>query len=327
MSLHQTTAIAVITVAVSLFSGCGGTPSQSAVPQVTVVTIGDGEAAIEKGDFESASDIFSQLIADAPNDPILRYYLGLCRDNLGDTAGAIAGYQKALELDTNLTNARLNLGLVYFHQEKLDLAAAEFEAVAEAEPHAADVQFNLAMVLAAQGNLDSAKAHYKKCISLAPDDPDPVIALGNIAKDADQLDVALAYFDKAAAIGAGSAAAVLSAAQILAAQQKKDQAVEKLLSVTEMSTDAETLASAGLLLTKLGKPDDAITVYKHTAEVAPNYVQVYILMGNATARQGHFEEAAGYFEKVIQISPDSPEAVTAAKGLAACKTQLGQKRE
>ena len=147
--------VAVVFISLSmtislLIVGCGGSaPSQASLPDVSLVTIDDGERAIEQGDFEGAADIFAELILQNPSDPVLRYYLGLSKDNMGDDEGAITAYQKALELNSGLTSARLNLGLVYFDQGNLTAAITEFEAVAKAEPDAADAQYNLAMALAA----------------------------------------------------------------------------------------------------------------------------------------------------------------------------------
>ncbi|MBN2714256.1 MAG: tetratricopeptide repeat protein [Deltaproteobacteria bacterium] len=314
----------IIIVAVFLPYCGGGAPSQSTLPNVTLVTLSDGEQAIEEGRFDEAADIFSQLIAQTPNDPVLHYYLGLSKDNMGDADGAIAAYQKALSLNQSLTNARLNLGLVYFHQGNLTAAITEFETVEAAEPAASDVQYNLGMALAAAGKTDDARVHYEKSASLDPEDPDPLIALGNMEKDAGNNDEAMALFEKAETLGTGSAVAVLSGAQLLIAQNKQPAAAKKLMTLIEMDADAETLASAGLMLSKMGKADDAIAIYRHALDVSPESSKAALLLGNALARKGDFAEAATWFQKIIDLSPDAPEAGAAQKGLAACKARLGQ---
>ena len=306
-----------------LTAGCGGSaPAQTGFGNVSLVTIDDGEQAIEAGNYKEASDIFSKLILDSPNDPVLHYYLGLSKDNLGDASGAVASYRKALSLNGSLTNARLNLGLVYFRQGNLSAAIGEFENVVQAEPAAADAQYNLAMALAAAGKTDEAKARYEKCASLDPDDPDPLIALGTMAKDEGDTEDALALFEKAETLGTGSTAAALSIAQLYEEQKKTDAAIQKLMAISEMDADADTLASAGLMLAKLGQADGAITLYRHALEVSPDSSKVLLLLGNALARNKKYGDAAVYFEKIIHIAPDSPEAGAAQKGLAACKAKL-----
>ncbi|MBN2341324.1 MAG: tetratricopeptide repeat protein [Deltaproteobacteria bacterium] len=323
MRLHRPTLFfSLFVISLQYMFGCGGPPAQQTVPEVNLVTVQDGEDAIQKGDYEGAKEIFSQLLTESPNDPTLRYYLGLCKDNLGDLEGAVSDYQKALSLNAEFTDARLNLGLVYFKQNNLDAAIAEFEAVAQAEPDASDVQYNLAMVLEAAGKIDDARVHYVKSAELDGEDPEPVIALGDLEKAAGNTSAALDYYAKAETIGAGSAVAVLSAAQLLAEQKKLDAAAKKILTLTEMETDAETLASAGIMLSKMKKTDDAITIYTHTIEVFPQYTKAYILLGNALARTGKFKEAKTQFEKVIEIAPDSTDAATATQGIAACEANL-----
>jgi tetratricopeptide (TPR) repeat protein len=52
--------------------------------------------------------------------------------------------------------------------------------------------------------------------------------------------------------------------------------------------------------------DEALTHYKKTAEIAPNYSQVYNLMGYCLRQKGDFADAEQAFKKYIALIPNDP---------------------
>ena len=52
--------------------------------------------------------------------------------------------------------------------------------------------------------------------------------------------------------------------------------------------------------------DEALTHYKKTAEIAPNYSQVYNLMGYCLRQKGDFADAEQAFKKYIELIPNDP---------------------
>lgn len=62
--------------------------------------------------------IMNQLIKETPNDPNLHYNFGVSSAQNNDTQRAKAFYKKALSLDSNHTNAKINLTLLFLDQEQ-----------------------------------------------------------------------------------------------------------------------------------------------------------------------------------------------------------------
>lgn len=75
----------------------------------------------------------------------------------------------ALEADVTYGPAHNNLGKVYYHQNKLYLAAWEFQYAAKLMPDHPDPKNNLGLVLEAAGKLDEAIAQYEQAKELGPD--------------------------------------------------------------------------------------------------------------------------------------------------------------
>jgi Tfp pilus assembly protein PilF len=87
--------------------------------------------------------------------------------------------RKLLSKDSEFGPAHNNLGLAYYHQDKLYLAAWEFEYATKVMPRAAEPHNNLGLVLERGGRLDEAVQAYQKAASIRPDNPE---FLANLAR-------------------------------------------------------------------------------------------------------------------------------------------------
>jgi Tfp pilus assembly protein PilF len=97
----------------------------------------------------------------------------------GDLAGAEAELKAALAADVMYGPAHNNLGKVYFHQDKLYLAAWEFQYAMKLMPNTPEPRNNLGLVFESAGKLDDAVASYDEAMRLEPDN---VQFIGNLAR-------------------------------------------------------------------------------------------------------------------------------------------------
>lgn len=97
----------------------------------------------------------------------------------GNIAGAIEKFQLAIETDPNNGAAFNNLGLIYYEQRKLVLAANHFDRATELLPGHASPLNNLGMALEAGGRLQEAIELYEQANALEPDLP---LYLGNLLR-------------------------------------------------------------------------------------------------------------------------------------------------
>jgi Flp pilus assembly protein TadD len=75
--------------------------------------------------------------------------------------------------------AHNNLGKAYFHQDKLYLAAWEFQYAMKLMPNTPEPRNNLGLVFESAGKLDDAVASYDEAMRLEPDN---VQFIGNLAR-------------------------------------------------------------------------------------------------------------------------------------------------
>jgi len=110
-------------------------------------------------------------------------------EQAGDLNGAGKHYQKALDLDPDLAQARFNLGLVLSKQGKIAEAVQSFKSVLEMEkiqPQAllplikSKALFELAQIELQKGAILGAKAYFEQAISMNPGYEEARIALNQI---------------------------------------------------------------------------------------------------------------------------------------------------
>lgn len=92
---------------------------------------------------------------------------------------ADAALQRALAADIMFGPAHNNLGKVYYHDNKLYLAAWEFEYAAKLMPHQVEPRNNIGLIFEAAGKWNDAIDNYNKALALEPENPEVV---GNAAR-------------------------------------------------------------------------------------------------------------------------------------------------
>ena len=97
----------------------------------------------------------------------------------GDYRAAEQALRRALAQDVMFGPAHNNLGLVYFHQSQLYLAAWEFQYAVKLMPNQPEARNNLGLVFENGGKLDQAVDAYEQALKLEPDNPQFV---GNCAR-------------------------------------------------------------------------------------------------------------------------------------------------
>ena len=97
----------------------------------------------------------------------------------GDYTRAEPLLQQAMAADVMFGPARNNLGLVYFHQNKLYPSAWEFQNAIKLMPFVAEPRYNLGMVFEKAGKLAEAAEQYQSARKFEPDNPQ---ILGNLAR-------------------------------------------------------------------------------------------------------------------------------------------------
>ena len=197
-----------------------------AAPQSGVVQTQDGVLALAKGDkagaraaFEKALSLDDRLVEalsalvvldleakapqrararieqrlqKTPNNSAVLELAGRAWAASGDVAKGEEFLRRAIEADPLNLQAYSQLGALYFSEQKLDQAVAEFDKLAARQPNAVVPQTMAGLILQAQGKDEEARRRYERLVAM---DPRAAVASNNLAwmyaSRGEQLDRAL----------------------------------------------------------------------------------------------------------------------------------------
>lgn len=148
-----------------LVSGCGS--SGSSTPTTPAGIFQAGYSALSHGNFQSAKDEFTAVLATNPNMASAQYNLGLAETGLKDSAAAEAAYQKAIQLDPKMTAAMFNLADLQATTDP-KAAIATLEHLLTVTPNDHNAQFNLGYLLYQNGHVAAGKVLLAKAIAADP---------------------------------------------------------------------------------------------------------------------------------------------------------------
>jgi tetratricopeptide (TPR) repeat protein len=210
-------------------------------------------------------------------------------------------------------------------------AEAELHTALKQQPDESAAHYDYGLVLEELDRTDEAREHYEKAVELDAEDPAPLIGLADLARRGGDLERSLELYRKALGLAPEAGLApedpllVIHEAQALFELKRPDDGSAALRRLTGMSgASASDLTSAGILAGRHDQGDLAIELYRAALERDETYALAHLYWANALGRKKQFEEAAGHFERFIELAPEAPEAEAARKGLAKCRAQLGQ---
>ena len=151
------------------------------------VVVSDGDAVWNP---ESGQALFDFSVSELPTEaPILvpishrdadEFYAVGCELETSDPARAREAYQRAIELDPEHADARVNLGRL-LHEERVPAAAEEqYRAALKSDPDHDVAWFNLGVALEDLGRLADAADAYRHAIDLDPSNGDAHYNLSGI---------------------------------------------------------------------------------------------------------------------------------------------------
>ncbi len=157
-------------------------------------------AALERGDYQVAVDLFKRVIDDDPKNKSAWTNLGRAYMGLRETENAIAAFRKQTELNEYDENAYDNLAWAYSVERKYDQAALAYGKAIEINPLSDYAHAALGGMYIEAKQYDKAALELEKAVSLKPDNPALKVALGNAYLNLGQDDKAMAAFDRAVEI-------------------------------------------------------------------------------------------------------------------------------
>jgi tetratricopeptide (TPR) repeat protein len=203
---------------------------------------------------------------------------GLALTEVGDLAGAVEAFRRAVALDPSPPTAELNLSRALFNVGALEEGLAHAETVAQHAAENPDMLRLLAELLLDHGQVAEAVPVLERVVALAPEDLETRNTLGLIMVSSGNLDVARRQYEAMVEIDPGSADAHLNLGMIIL-QQRQD----------EMSLRA------------------AAVHFSRAAQLDPSLPAAHLNLAFANIRLGRTEEGIAGLRRTLDLVPDQPE--------------------
>lgn len=221
----------------------------------------------ERGDAQAAFDTLEPL-AGATRDPQVLAMLGTTLMQLGKSARATEFLERAVDLAPDGAAFRNQLALSLLSAGQDERARAELSAAIETDGVQFQSDYLLAMIQLREGNLKQAKTSVNNILEKSPDSPIGPNLLGAIALAEDQPDSAVNHFQKALQFDPAFTPARNNLTRLL--ERRGDvEAAEKvfLARIAQDANDDVALLGIADLLARNQRADEAIEYAKRAALV------------------------------------------------------------
>jgi tetratricopeptide (TPR) repeat protein len=233
-----------------------------------------GDQVLAKENYDIAKLLFNEAISNNPKNA--GAYAGLAEiySSKDDNENATASYEKALALDSDLSELNAPLGVLYYQKGEIAKAEIYLQKAITANPDNAETQFFLGLLRYKQTRNDEAIKAFKRSIELDPTNPEVYYYLGEV-------------YD-----------AVGSEKDAIASYQK---AVELNPKYTEAWFDL------GVAYFNRDRLPEAITAYKEAIKLKPNYGEAHGNLADVYRLTSKYDEAIGEYRMATTFIKDDAE--------------------
>jgi Flp pilus assembly protein TadD len=235
-------------------------------------------------------------------------YLGVAKDQVDDTAGALDAYRRGVSVFPASTTLQHELGMALLSAGKNDEGATVLVQAAVRAEGDGELWSDAAYALTLVGRFLEAKEHAAHAVERAPQSPDALYVLGLAAVGLGDSKGARAAFLEAIDVDETHISALFQLGVLLQRQKDDVGAVERFQRVLQIEpTHARARAALGISLARLGTDDKrAEELLSTTIRIDPQAALPQALLAEIYARQGKNDEARKALKAALKLKPDEP---------------------
>jgi tetratricopeptide (TPR) repeat protein len=233
----------------------------------------------------------------------------------GDKERALMEFQRAIEINPNLTTAYMGMADIYRMDHDYSNAEVRYSRAAQLEPRNFDAQFYHGLMLHLLDRVTEAIQSYLRALAVRPDDFRTNLNLATAYYQLDENQQALPYAKKAVELNPQDGPARLNLGAVYAAVGRYQDAVKEYQQAAElMELNSSLLLNLAESLGKLERYEEMANALDQAVKIGPT-TAVYERLGFARFRLGNFDAAKEYFQKSLDLDADY---FPAMNGLGVC---------
>lgn len=230
---------------------------------------------------------------------------GIEKQDRGDHDGAISDFRRALELQPDLAEAHLMLGIGYFYKEDYALALAEYDQYLAVIPDNFHAWSNRAAAYLKSGNLVAARADIDRALALNPNDVQLLENRIVIAREADDLQTVIADCTWLIEHFPPEATCLMERGKALGAESRFAESLADLQRAVELEPTFDTYYFRGVTQYFLGHYEAAIEDFSQTLTLNPDFALAYLKRCSAQYRLQQYRAGLPDCDEFVRRRPDS----------------------
>ncbi len=268
-----------------------------------------GNEQYGKGDFEGAIASYDKAIEIKPDFHEVWYLRGLALFNLGRFKEVIASYDKAIEIKPDFHEAWYFRGLALDNLGRFEEAIASYDQAIEIKPDYHKAWYGGCVALVNLGRYEEAIASYDQAIEIKPDYHEAWYGRGVALRNLGRNEEAIASYDQAIEIKPDYHEAWYGRGVALRNLGRNEEVIASYDKAIEIKPDYhEAWNNRAVALDDLRRFEEAIDSYDQAIEIKPDYHEAWYSRGVALVNLGRYEEAIASYDKAIEIKPDDDAA-------------------
>jgi protein O-GlcNAc transferase len=239
------------------------------------------------------------------SSPHVHYLLGLAYQMIQKPSSAQKNYEKAIELDPQMSMAHNNMGAIYLSQKNYQKAVELFSTAASTDPSNAFAYNNLGNAYKYLGEVHKAAKNYRLAIKYNSILIEAYNNLGLIEFDQGKVNESIRLLNTAIKIDSNYAPCRFHLAIAYAKNDDITSAINQLGKYIAMVPNDDKALSllANFYLTQK-KYDNALITFKKTLAINPKYTFAINDLGNLYKETGNYEKAKHYYDLAIKNNPN-----------------------
>ncbi len=265
-----------------------------------------------KGDLDGAIADYNRALEIDPKNVATLYRRGLALQTKGNLNGAMADYNTVLGLDLRNANAFGNRGFLKQARGDLDGALADYAQALTLNPKISAAYYNEGLIEVQKGDLNGAIGAYNHALDI---DPKMAVAYYDrgVVKDAQgNLDGAIADYTQALTLNPKLARAYCDRGLARQSKGDPDGALADYAQAVALNPKmALAFYNRGLIKVRKGDLDGAIIDSTQAISLDPKNGETYFNRGLARFGEGNLDGAAADLKKLCELAPRNSDADSA----------------